>query len=189
MSRYFDQGNRLRQDCCAVEARHLENVSVNEHLLANYYAPVCSDQKKSVEQFMTNNPNLRINDFAVDGCIIDKESSFNRSCLVKPRHRNQLITREFLAVPNLSRGMCAPGLEAQLWQGDNTSITDRVCDKYGSRDFARLVTPQLRCYSLPNTISPIPKNSKDIMKAKDAECDARKVRMAQCAVTRPFLGA
>lgn len=178
MPKYFDSGNRLRMDSCAVQARNAENESVSAHCLTNYHQPVCSRGKEAVHDFMIENPNLRITDgYGVNGCIIDRESAILQSKLVQPRQRKQLTVREFLAVPDLSRGGCAPGLESQLQQGSDTTV-HKVCDKFSSSDFARLMPPSNKCWYTPNTVGPVPANSKDIMKSHDSVCDARKARAA-----------
>jgi hypothetical protein len=105
-----------------------------------------------------------------------------QSALVQPRQRKQLSAREFVAVPDLGRGSVAPSMESRLQQGSDTSITDRVCDKYGSRDFARILPPPQSCWYMPNTVGTVPANSKDIMRAHDSACDARKSRAAVAAV-------
>jgi hypothetical protein len=170
-------------DACALHARYEENQSVTEHVLHNYHAGVCSRGKRDIQDFMISNPNLRLTDgVGVNGCIIDKETYIFQSALGKPRQRKQLSAREFVAVPNLGRGSVAAGMESQLQQGNDTSLTDRVCDKYGSRDFARILPPPQSCWYMPNTLGPIPVNSKDMMRDLDRACDERKSRAAVAAV-------
>jgi hypothetical protein len=173
---YFDSGNHLSADQCARKAKCETNSSIFDWVVTNYHAGVCSDDKKKVDNFMINNTNLRLVDgYGVDGCIIGDENKLKLiQELSHPREKIQLNRREFTAVPDLSRGVTIPGLEGQLQQGNDTSLTDRVCDKYAERDFARLMAPVNSCWYIPNNVSPMPMNSKDIMRSHDTVCEANK---------------
>ena len=101
---YFDAGNRLAQDGCALQAREEGNVGVNDYLLTNFYAPGCSESRERVKEFAVQNVNLNtVEGYGVQPCHIDGDSSLR---LVPPSHgrsRAQLHPREFQAVPDLSR--------------------------------------------------------------------------------------
>ena len=155
-------------DGCAQSARGETNESVSEYWTTNFHGKVCGGAKKKTEEFMLDNPNLRLVDgFGVDSCLIAEETSMRMdSGLTQPRSRKQLNAREFQAVPDLSKGVPAPVLESRLVQGQDTFVY-RNCEKFGSVDFNRYVPLINPCWHISKTTYPVPQSSKDIMRQHD----------------------
>lgn len=168
---YFDAGNRLAQDGCALQAREEGNVGVNDYLLTNFYAPGCSESRERVKEFAVQNVNLNtVEGYGVQPCHIDGDSSLR---LVPPSHgrsRAQLHPREFQAVPDLSRGRSSPCVESELQQGTATGMR-KPCDKYAEKSYDRFTPLLNRCWFIPSTYIPFPESSTAIMKRYDTVCD------------------
>ncbi len=175
---YFDEANRLSMDPCALRQKCQGNASILDWTLHNFHQPVCSAGKKSLDAFALSHPNLRaVDGYGVDGCHIDGESSMRlKGGLSHARGRQQLCTRTFAAAPDLTKNTAADAsVESRIVQGEDTSLRDRVCDRYSERDFARPM--QGPCAYLHTDVAPFPANSRDIMRAADASstvCGARR---------------
>lgn len=172
--RYFDTGNRLAMDECAVVSRDLENDSINEYWLTNYYANGCSRDRANVTSFMTSQQNLRsVEGYGIQRCDVDKDSGLRIGDLGRERSKLQLNTRTFRAVPYLDRGASAPCVESRLQQGESTQFSQhRACDKYAEQPFARFTPLQNPCWHIPPHQMPFPQSSTDIMRRHDTVCNS-----------------
>lgn len=170
--RYYDSGNRLAQDACALVSRDEENESVIDYNLTNFYATPCSRKRDQVTRFMASQPNLNsVEGYGVMPCSIDSDSQLRNIPLTHGRSRMQLGSRTFQAIPDLARGTSVPCVESRLQQGENTYITSRVCDKYAEKQFARFETLMNPCWFIPANQLPFPASSTVIMKDNDAFCN------------------
>lgn len=167
---YFDSGNRLAQDACALVARDAENMSVSDYVLTNFHAPVCTSDREKIQSFMETHPNLHsVDGYSAQACQIDRDSQLRFAQLSRGRSRIQLQQRFFQAVPDLARGVSVPCVESELQQGESTHITHKACDKYSERSFARF-TPLLNpCWFIPQQQMPFPQSSTNLAK-KETSC-------------------
>jgi len=169
MPHYYDSGNRLSMDPCALVNREQGNVSVTNYMLDPLRAPACTDAKTKINAFAAQHPNLRMRDgFSAQGCMIDTDTRlrFSRGSQ-QGMPQGPLVTRTFVAVPNMARGLSRPVLESQIQQGVDTYLTDRVCDKYSERDLAHWIPLQNPCYFTTANFLPFPADSRYINKRHD----------------------
>jgi hypothetical protein len=144
--RYFDQGNRLTGDSCAILARDLENQSILDYLTFNPNPASCETEIKTISELSSQYPNLRFKSGygQAPSCRIDGDSTlkYNPDSLRMPE-KQQLFTRVFQAVPNFSKGSCAPNTESYLLSGWDTSV-DKDCATLAERNYDRY-TPFIGC--------------------------------------------
>lgn len=134
-TRYFDNGNRLTQDSCALLARDRENASILDYNTTQYYElPGCYNLE-SLQQKALCHPNLRfkLGYGTPPSCKIDQEVSARYNDM-RGRERMQLNARNFQAVPNLGRGLPQPNTESVLQNGMDTTAL-RQCDRLMEREF------------------------------------------------------
>jgi hypothetical protein len=176
--RYFDQGNAISMDSCALVANDLENSSILEYNTYNFFYPDgdCRGVNKRLEDLSLDNPNLRFrNGYGNSApCTIDEDSMMRfNSEVTHGREKRQFNARNFHANPNISKGSGPPQTESLLQQGIDTSVI-RDCDRLTEHDFDRFV-PFDKCManfygkyasSLPidHTIG---KNSRDIVRSRE----------------------
>jgi hypothetical protein len=148
--RYFDFGNRLSQDSCALKASDNENQSVLDYNIYNTYnIDACEKKNEELTRFIAQNPNLRYREgygFA-NPCLIDVDSQLrNQRVSTNGREKQQLGVRFFHAVPDVSRGAFAPNTESMLKSGRVDTTDERQCDRVSEKDFDRFV-PLNSCMS------------------------------------------
>ena len=172
---YFDNGSRLTQDICALAAKEEANESQSQYAVSGFWAPACGSAKEAIDEFGIANPNLHYRDgYGLNACKVEGDTQLKVGPgLVHPRHKYQLKARLFQGVPNRAAGLVsgkAANAESRLVQGSDTCITDRVCDKYASRDLARFEQLMNPCWyiSEDNRISSA--SSRDLNKTYDASC-------------------
>ena len=154
----FDKEHRVGADTCAVQSETQQNDKISNYMLFNTYMGTteCDDTTKlaadmtKLREFATEN-NLRIRDGygVINPCNIDTDYSlrFNDT---RERARNQMFTRTFQAVPNLSKGNVNVLNESKIQQGNDTwNLHD--CEEQQFNVF----TPMIPC--LANSIQD-PKN-------------------------------
>ena len=124
--RYFDNGNRLSMDSCAIAAREYENQSVIDYNTYNFFNngdPSCDSAAGKAREMMMEYPNMRFRTGygVADACVIDSDSEVRiRGTNLREKEPQQLNARLFQAVPNLGRGTLVPNLESMLIQGVDT---------------------------------------------------------------------
>ncbi len=147
MQRYFDSGNKLTQDSCALASKDAENDSIFEYNTFNQY-DLDRDCSRTVQNFALDHPNLRFrNGYGIAStCTIDQDSAVRYGVQQTHDHtRQQLCTRVFSAVPDFSRGaQTHPGLESQLVQGADTFVNNNECLSLGERQ-TYYPTPLVKC--------------------------------------------
>jgi hypothetical protein len=145
----YNHENRLAGDQCALLTRELQNSSIYDRQIYNFYyghdckCPVLDD-------FLYEN-NMVIKDGygVTTGCTIDTDSELriNGMC-TNEREKAQLCTRWHQGVPNLNKGGLAPNTEMKIINGDNTSDI-KNCDRITEKNFNRFI-PLVGC--IANTI-------------------------------------
>lgn len=122
----FDGIGRVSMDECAIQARNLENESINNYFLFNYFhTDGCVETAKKNLEFSLQYPNLRFRDGygVANSCTIETDMELRlNSKSTRPGEKQQLCSRNFIAVPDFSKGTCIPNLETMLIQGSDTSI-------------------------------------------------------------------
>ena len=106
---YFDSDTSIGMDTCAINQRNMDNDSIIDYNLFNYFQPneSCQDHLKKVVATSTSYPNLTTKiGYGIASCFIDEDTKarFDTQVTHGPE-RQQLHVRPFGAVPNLSRGL------------------------------------------------------------------------------------
>lgn len=143
--KYFDSGNRLTEDRCAILTKELQNKSISDYTFYNMYSTSSCDTD-DIMNFTINNVNLRYKDgFGnVNACTVDDDSEIrNNAKLTNMREKEQLCTRWYQAGPNIGKGGLIPNLESRLILAEDTSDM-KECDKLAERDFDRFI-PMIGC--------------------------------------------
>lgn len=142
--RSYHQENRLTNDNCAQLTRELQNSSVNDRQLYNYF--YTHDCKCEVfDDFLFDN-NMVVKDGYgfTTGCTVDTDSDLRlKGVWTNEREKNQLNARWNQGVPNVGKGGLIPNIESRIRNGDDTSDI-RNCDKIVEHDFDRF-TPLVGC--------------------------------------------
>ena len=147
--KYFDSGNRLSMDPCAIQARDYENQSVVDYNTYNFFTngdASCDSAAKKAREMALEYPNMRFrNGYGVaDGCVIDQDSGVRiQSQNLRPKDPQQLSSRVFQAVPNLGRGVLIPNLESVITQGMNTGEL-KDCNRFAEVQYYQ-PTPLTQC--------------------------------------------
>lgn len=141
----FNQENRLTVDNCAQVTRELQNDSIQDRQLYNFY--YTNDCKCPVlDEFLFEN-NMTIKDGYgfTSGCSVDTDSDLRLNGKVThDKARIQLCTRAELGVPNLNKGGFIPNIESRIRFGDDTSSIRSCGYKLAEVDFNRNV-PLVGC--------------------------------------------
>jgi hypothetical protein len=145
--RYTNLSNRLNDDKCTLNARELDNDSINTHELFNFYynkdcsCPVLDDIA------LENNFNVREGYGYTSGCTVDADSDLriNGSVRTHDRGRIQLCSRTYQGVPNLNKGGLIPNIDSRLKNADDTSDIRNI-DKVSEKTFIPLsFMPMIKC--------------------------------------------
>lgn len=141
--RYFDVGNRLTQDSCALKTRDNENKSMMDYRLYNpFNIDQCEKKIEKLNALVAENPNLRFRDGYghTVPCMIDQDSMLrNEAKVTNTREKQPLNTRFFHAVPDVSHGAFIPNTESMLKLGGVDSTHERQCDRLAEKNFNRFV--------------------------------------------------
>lgn len=177
--RYYDFGNRVRQDSCALNVRENENKSMFGYRVYNTYnIDACENKNKELTEFIAENPNLRYREGYGFGnpCLIDNDSKMrNMSTWTNVREKQQLNVRFFHAVPDVSRGAFVPNTESLLKSGGLDTTEARQCDRVTEKDFDRFV-PFNNCMSsfvhtqakvTPDWAAQFGEPSRDLVRSKE----------------------
>jgi len=134
--------NKLSVDACALGAKERENQSIRDYQLFNFYG---SCDSSNVQEFASKNPNLTFrNGYGVtSSCTVDTDSAMRMTCLGHGPEKRQLSTRNFIAVPDMSRGCSLPDTETYLLNAQDTTLY-RECDRLAEKNYDRFV-PLMPC--------------------------------------------
>lgn len=140
----FRGENRLSIDDCAQLTRELQNSSINDRMLYNFYFTHDCKCDAMSDFLFENNLTMKDGYGFTTGCTVDSDSDLRlRSMLTNERDKVQLCTRWHQGVPNLNKGGLIPNIESRMKSADDTSDI-RDCDKITERDFNRFV-PLVGC--------------------------------------------
>lgn len=118
----FQYQTRGSSDQCSLKGRNAVNESIFDYSMSSFRSGAIHKDEKFT-QFVLDNLNLRFTDgYGVHSDLVQGDSDLrNRAELTHDRERQQMNTRTFLAVPNLSKGEPVPVLEHVLKSGELTS--------------------------------------------------------------------
>lgn len=144
--RYTNLMNRLNDDSCALKTRDLENRSVIDSRLYNFYynndcaCPVLDDIA------LDNNFTIREGYGYASGCTIDNDSELRlNSSITHNKGKIQLCSRTYQGVPNVDKGGLIPNVESRLLASDDTSDIRNI-DKIDEKSYIPLrFTPMIPC--------------------------------------------
>nr|QOI90450.1 hypothetical protein HWQ62_00314 [Pyramimonas orientalis virus] len=122
--KYFEQDHRLGNDKCAIDSQTQQNKQMEDYMMFNYQrgnVPACEEDVKKVNEFMTDNY-MTIKDGIgfTNGCLVDQDSMMRIDSNKINRDKNQMFTRTFQAIPDLSRGEINVENESRIQQGEIT---------------------------------------------------------------------
>ena len=115
----FDSMSRIGNDNVAIDQRSIQNMNNANHTLENFY-PYCPMNKAM--DFALNQPNVFYNgshEGGIKGCEIESNNELKYTHISRPACKLTLITRPYLTVPYLGRGLGDPDTEYHLKAGEN----------------------------------------------------------------------
>lgn len=121
---YFDSGNRLSQDTCALAVKDIGNSSIVDYYTTNL--GLNCQQQEQARCLANEYPSMLFNfGYGVDCKVIDNESELKLSQQLRGPENQQLCTRLFTAVPDVGRAGLIPDTESMLKNGiDTTALKD-----------------------------------------------------------------
>jgi hypothetical protein len=136
MSSYFDSGNSISQDKCALKLKDMNNSSMFDYNVIDFKkgrSPCNTD-------FYLDNKNLRCwNGYGISSpetIDCDSRLRYVDPKLIRGPDKQQLFTRTFHGVPDISSGTFVPDVESQLIHGHD-SFVDKPCMSLTEIDFNR----------------------------------------------------
>ena len=128
----YEPGGRLADDPCAMYARMLENEALSQYTLYDRYDACrlpCGERRQAITHAMLAHPTLQAQDgFGPSACEIDADSAARHDAAwTNSKDRQQLPSRVFTAVPDLSRGRPFPCIESRLSTGPTDTTLVRHC--------------------------------------------------------------
>lgn len=147
--KFYNQENRLTNDNCAQISRELQNTSINDRQLYNFY--FTNDCKCEIldDLLFDNNFVVRDGYGFTTGCTVDTDSELRLNGVqTNDKEKIQLCSRWHQGVPNLNLGGLIPNIDSRMKNGDDTSDI-RSCNKIQEKSFDRF-QPFVGC--LANTI-------------------------------------
>lgn len=122
--KYFENDHRVGTDTCAIESVNEQNKRMEDYMLFNLYRGnqlECAAEVDKIKEFMSeNHMTIRDGYGFTNACQVDKDSSIRIDATKLKRGKNQMFTRTFQAVPNLSKGDVNVESESRIQQGELT---------------------------------------------------------------------
>lgn len=179
----YNWENRVSMDRCALVAKERENESIVEYNTYNFFTNEDYERRvKELNAIAWENQNLRFrhgygiaNEQVVDE---DSRARYGADRLTHGPERRQYNTRNFMAVPDFSKGGCAPNTE--MWLKTPMDTHDlKQCDRVAEKAFDRFV-PFNDCMKtfITNGARAIPElhaigsNSRDMIRNSNNKCRA-----------------
>ena len=140
---YFDNEHRLGNDRCWIEGQNKQSQEINDYYLYNPYKTnviKCTESEKKLREFMVENKKHYREGYGVtNACHVDTDSKLRTESkvLTHGKCKNQLSTRIFQAVPDLSHGGFESLLESRLTQGQLTG-EKKSCEITNASSFEHL---------------------------------------------------
>lgn len=146
---YFDNQENLGNDECWIDGQHKQSKDINDYYLFNPYktnVPDCGENEQKLKDFMVENKKTYREGYGfANACHIDDDSKMRMesNSITHGKCKNQLNTRVFKAVPDLSHGGFESLLESRLTQGHSTG-EKKSCEASQCKGFDTM-TPMLPC--------------------------------------------
>ena len=201
MSPLFLDGATVKTDCCAAEAKDVQNSQISDYELYQYLPVPCDNNTiMRSPDFQYDHVNLRANiGYGLsDSCTIDRYSALRNdpAQMTRDKCRTQLFTRVFWNVPNLKPGVPDSDAEMPVIQGIDSRELAGVaypCARALSEvDYDRF-TPLLPCLkdNIQNQKHIVPpwqwggENSRETMRQQDFQQSCRSTYGQPGNVGRP----
>jgi hypothetical protein len=120
--KYFEKEHRLGTDECAIDSQNEQNKRIEDYMMFDFFrGNNCEASNVKVNEFMTEN-HMTIRDGLgfTTGCLVDQDSMLRIDTNKVNRDKNQMFTRTFQAVPDMSRGNVDVDNESRIQQGEIT---------------------------------------------------------------------
>lgn len=146
---YFDNQHSIGNDACWIEGQNKQSQAINDYHLFNPYKtnlPECNENVNKLKEFMVENKKMYREGYGfTNGCHVDHDSKLRikPSSITHGKCKNQLNTRLFKAVPDVSNGGFESLLESRLTQGESTS-EKKSCEVTQGKGFETMI-PMLSC--------------------------------------------
>ena len=131
----FDSISRIGNDNVAIDQRNIQNMNNANYRLENYY-PHCP--MTTAIDFATKQPQVFYkgsHEGGVKGCEIDANNELKYTHITKPACKLTLISRPFLTVPYLGRGVGDSDTEFMLRAGEN-ALNKKTVNPLMENDFS-----------------------------------------------------
>ena len=159
---YFDKQHRIGSDICWTNTQEEQSKSIHDYMTFNMYKTNvldCHDEVKKLKDFVVENKmNVKEGYGNTNACFVDNDSSLrNEQKWTNEKCKNQLDTRLFHAVPDLSHGGFKAEIESKLTQGNDTNER-KSCSVLSGKGLD-VFTPLLPCLkdTIQNSEHIIPK--------------------------------
>jgi len=145
---FFDEQSRIGHDKCWIDSQNLQSKSIYEYNSFNPYKtniPKCEKEVKELREFVVNN-NMHFKEGygVTNACFIDHDTSMrNNQIITHGKCKNQVTTRLFQGVPDMSRGGFEPIIESRITQGEKTDV-GKSCEPTKGKGFD-VFTPLIPC--------------------------------------------
>ena len=135
MPRYLNLENGLKDDVCTQKTKELENRSMINYDLYNYYYTHDCKCDLFTDTILDNNLVAKDGFGFTPGCTVDTDSELrNNSKMTHGKEKIQLCSRWAQGVPNINKGGLVPNLESRLLSPDDTSDI-RDCNKLSEKSY------------------------------------------------------
>ena len=131
----FDSISRIGNDNVAIDQRNIQNMNNANYRLENYY-PNCP--MSTAIDFATKQPQVFYkgsHEGGVKGCEIDANNELKYTHITKPACKLTLMSRPFLTVPYLGRGVGDSDTEFMLRAGEN-ALNKKTVNPLMENDFS-----------------------------------------------------
>ena len=130
----FDSISRIGNDNVAIDQRNIQNMNNANYRLENFY-PNCP--MSNAIDFATKQPQVFYkgsHEGGVKGCEIEANNELKYTHITKPSCKLTLVSRPFLTVPYLGRGMGDSDTEFMLRAGEN-ALNKKTVNPLMENDF------------------------------------------------------
>ncbi len=149
-SNYYNVNDNILQDGCAVDAKNMQNNSISDYNVYNYFkgnTDECNkfDSKKDITQFMSDTQ-MHIKDGygVTNECLVDTDSKLRNDAIwTNSKAKVQLYSRVFQGIPNINHGGLIVPVEDVVKQGEYNDIR-KGCDRLSETTFNKFY-PLIPC--------------------------------------------
>ena len=133
MPKYLNLENGLNNDICARQQKDLQNTSITNHELYNYFYTHDCKCELFTDTVLDNNLIAKDGYGYANACTVDADSELRyNSKLTHGKEKSQLCERWALGVPNINKGGLNANVESRLLSSD---ITTEPCNKLSEKSY------------------------------------------------------